>query len=260
MIEYKNIIRALSGSEALIRDGMAHSFPVPARDAQGNLTDNFFLFGVSFPSGAPLPPIAHIATCAGSGTIVLHRSAKDAGFPTAPAAEPAPISYEEYRQLIRSYETLYPAVRSFAFKNLITGEQLQLLENYFHTQRVLFAGQMPCYRHIAPEFYSWMIRRLGERVSFLALCSQGEADPSDLPLYLEMAGNDPEEQKRFLGINDAEFQAWQEQGDDVLRTILFSHMMGEDFTEYSSWPDAQKLAARSFDPNALDAIKHEDDT
>lgn len=260
MIEYKNIIRALSGHEGerLVRDGMAHSFPVPSRDEQGNLIDNFFLFGVSFPSGKPLPPSAHIATCAETGAVVLHRTAKEAGFPTAPAAEPDPISYEAYEELVRSYETLYPVVRGFAFSNLITNTQLSQLSSFFDTQRVLFAGQMPSYRHIAPAFYSWMIRLLSSRVSFLELCCDGEIDLSRVRQYLEMAGDDPADQQRLLGMTDVEFETWQQLGDNVLRTIVEYRTDGRNFSQADVPATVELLAARSKDPNALDAIKHED--
>lgn len=260
MLEYKNIIRALWRGECedLICDAMAHSFPLPTRDDDGSLTDNFFLYNVSFPSGAEEPPFAHIGIHADTGKLVLSRMGDAAGFPAPPPAAPPELAYETYIGYVRQYEALYPAVRCFAYSNFLMPDQLNTLIEFFHVQRSLFDSRMRYYRHIAPGFYDWMIRMAAPYASYLDQCASGDADTSDLKLYLAMAGDDAHLQQTVLGMNDAEFSAWQEKGSTALRTILFSRMTGENFAEYDSWPDERKLAARSYDPDALEDIRHDD--
>lgn len=260
MLEYKNIIRALWRGECedLICDGMAHSFPLPTRDDDGSLTDNFFLYNVSFPSGAEEPPFAHIGIHADTGKLVRSRIGAAAAFPAPPPAAPLELPYETYIRYVRRYEALYPAVRSFAYSNFLMTTQLDTLIEFFHVQRELFDSRMRYYRHMAPGFYDWMIRMTASHTSFMEQCSTGEATPAELEQFLAMAGDDPGRQQTVLGLDDAEFAAWKAQGDAVLRTILFSRMMGENFAEYDSWPAARKLAARSYDPDALEDIRHDD--
>lgn len=256
MTEYKHIIRALlcGEGEDLIRDGTAHSFPLPTRDDDGSITDNFFLYGVSFPSGEAAPPNAHLGIRADSGKLVFHRTGD---FPGASLEAPV-LSYEKFMELSRRYEALYPAVRSFAYSNFLKTTQLDTLVEFCNTQRVLFDAQLPWYRHMAPGFYDWMIRMTAPHASFMEQCSTGEASLAELEQFLAMASDDPGRQQTVLGLDDAEFAAWKAQGDAVLRTILFSRMMGENFAEYDSWPAARKLAARSYDPDALEDIRHDD--
>lgn len=260
MIEYQNIIGTLLNSESgkFIPDGMAYSFPVATRDPFGNLIDNFFLFGVEFPSGIPVSPSAHIGIYTDIGKIAYYCAAEDVQFPIEASTNPPVLSYEDYEQLSQSYEALYPSVRSFAFSKILKTEQRKLLLDYFNTQRLLFAGQMCYYRHIAPAFFSWMIHMLVPDISFIDICAEGDASLTEMRQYLEMAGSDIADQKALLGMSDTEFTAWQTHGDNVLRRILHSRQMGEDFTTYINMSKDQQLAARSFDPSIIDKIKHED--
>ena len=98
---------------------------------------------------------------------------------------------------------------------------------------------------------------LAPDISFMNLCTEGDASLTEMQQYLQMGGNDIADQKILLGMNDVEFQAWKTAGNNILRTILHSRQMGEDFTTYMNSSEDQQLAARSFDPSIIDKLKHE---
>lgn len=258
MIDYQTIIDILLNSEAgeYIPDGMSCSFPVATRDSSGNVIDNYFIYGVEMPSGIASSPTAYIGMHTETENIVYYREAEEIRFPAETSFEA--LSYEEYKCLTMQYERLYPAVRSFAFSPVLRAEDRRLLLDYFDIQCRLFAGHMRYYRSIAPTFYSWMIRMLVPDISFLSLCEEGQGDWDKLQQYLDMTGADNEDQKMILGMTEVEFAAWKNQGNNILRRIVHSRQMGEDFRKYQNMSEDQLRAARSYDPAAIDKIKHED--
>lgn len=260
MIEYQNIINVLLNSESgrYVPDGIAYSFPVTSRDHFGNLIDNFFLYAVNYGSGISPSPFAHIGIYSDAEKIAYYRTAEDIHFPDQAQMSPPGFSFDTYEQLSQAYETNYPKIRSFAFSPLLQAEQRRLLLDFFKILQRLFEGRMCYYRHIAPTFFSWMIHTLVPDISFMDLCAEGDASLTEIRQYLEIAGNDVADQQSLLGMNDAEFSAWQTQGDNILRRILHSRQMGEDFTTYANMSKDQQLAARSFDPSIIDKLKHED--
>ena len=260
MIEYQDIISVLLNGESgrYVPEGIAYSFPVTSRDHFGNLIDNFFLYGVDFSSGISPSPLAHIGIYSDTEKIAYYRTAEDIHFPDQVQMSPPVFSFDAYEQLSQAYETVYPKIRSFAFSPLLQADQRRLLLDFFKILQRLFKGHMCYYRHISPIFFSWMIHMLVPDISFMDLCAEGDASLTEMRQYLEIAGNDVADQKALLGMNDAEFSAWQMQGDNILRRILHSRQMGEDFTTYANMSKDQQLAARSFDPSIIDKLKHED--
>lgn len=260
MIEYQNIIRVLLNCESgrYVPDGIAYSFPVTSRDHLGNLIDNFFLYSVDFSSRITSSPFAHIGIYSDTEKIAYYRTAEDIHFPNQAQTSSPEFSFDVYEQLSQTYETSYPKIRSFAFSTLLQIDQRKLLLDFFNTLRLLFKDQMCYYRYIAPEFFSWMIHVLVPDISFINLCVEGNSSLTEIRQYLEIAGNDIADQKALLGMNDIEFSAWQTQGDNILRRILHSRQMDEDFTTYATMSKDQQLAARSFDPSIIDKLKHED--
>lgn len=260
MMDYQSIVAGFLNGEAgkYIPDGMAFSFPVATRDPDGAVIDNFFVYGVDLRTAAASSPAAYIGMYSETGKIAYYRTAGDVRFPEEAPSEALP--YEEFTQLTGDYARLYPAVRRFATAPMITGEQRALLLEYFDVQRRLFADQMGYYRGMAPAFYSWMLDKAAPTITFLGRCQEGEANPGELNVYLDMAGDDEDLRKRILGLTDAEFEAWKAKGNNMIRLIAHSRIMGEDFTTYQDMSQDQLLAARSWDPDAIDKIKHEKDT
>ena len=260
MLEYRKIIDTLLNSESgkFISEGTAYSFPVVARDDNGNLIDCFFLFGVEFPTGIVASPFARIGICPEQQKLAFYYTAEEQPFPSAENLTFTDLAFDDYDKLIEEYESIYPTVREFAFSNLLIGDQRKLLRKYFDTQYALFGGQWVYYRHLSPQFFSWIIRMLASDISFLNSCLEGDAELHDIKRYIEMAGEDKEDQRILLGMTEAEYDAWDKQGDTVLRKILHSRIMGEDFTTYSKMTKEEQLAARSYDASVIDKIKHED--
>lgn len=258
MIDYKSIIGTLLNGEAgeYIPDGMAYSFPLTTHDTFGNVIDNYFVYGIALPSGITSSPTAYIGMHSETGRVAYYHEYE--GICVSAETPFDSIPYEEYKSLTQKYERIYPSVRNFAFSPFLKIEDRRLLLDYFNLQCRLFTGQIPYYRSIAPSFYSWMIRMLAPDISFLNLCEEGQGDWDKLQRYLEMAGDNTDDQKTILGMTDAEFAAWKAQGNNILRRIVHSRQMGEDFRRYQNMSEDQLLAARSYDPSAIDKIKHED--
>ena len=155
MLEYREIIGALLNCESgkLIPEGTAYSFPLIARDDNGNLIDCFFLFSVEFPTGVASSPFARIGICPEQQKLVFYYTAEEQPFPSAENLTLPDLSFDAYDKLIEDYERIYPIVREFAFSNLLIGDQRKFLREYFDTQCALFGGQWVYYRHLSPQFF-----------------------------------------------------------------------------------------------------------
>jgi Zn-dependent peptidase ImmA (M78 family) len=262
MMTYEEIIRALFSGEAgqQIPTGLSFSYPLPAKDEDGKALDHFFLYSVNRASGIANPPQQQIGIRPEENTTVYCRKTAPTaealarlmqGLPqreTAANTRVRSLSMKETMALVGEYKQLYPQVRQFAFSPMLTKSKQEQLEKFFHIQRKLFRSQLDDYRANAPEFYSWMIRLLNARISFVELLKNREVRLPEVSDYLKMAAND-EEKQLLLGLTDAEFAFWQDCGYNSLRLILAARRLKLAFSGIAA--DAPALiAARAYDPNS----------
>lgn len=274
MMTYDEIVGALFSGEAgmYIPTGVFFSYPVPTRDGQGNLVDSFFLYSLNRTTGLPGAPQSHIGIYAESGAVAYQRNHQPSpeyfaqlgsrllqqrGCGAEAAARPAKtMTMAEKLALIDEYKRLYPKVRQFAFSNLLTTGKQNTLKEYFHIQRRLFAGQLADYRQAAPDFYSWMIRLVAARVSFLDLVQTRQAQLSEVQDYIAMAA-DEEEKQLLLGLNDEEFAFWRSCGNNALRLILCGRKLKFSPGSFAGNDSPAIIAARSYDPHSAKRHSHE---
>lgn len=255
MNDYSSIIEVLLSDEVgnLVPEGVAHSFPVLSRDPFGNLIDCFFLYEIDLITGEDFPPYARVGIYTEHRRVAFYQTAKEIPF-SKTAVKKSTSSIRE--KDILDYERLYPLIRSFAFDTDLDSDQTSLLTDYLNTSSLLFGEQMQYYRDIASPFFRWIeesASRSVPKMTFIDACLEGDAELGDIHLY--NTGKDETELRRNLGMTDEEFSAWRQYGNKVLRDILFCRMNGRPF-EYLT--DDEKIAARSYDPSAIDKLKNEE--
>lgn len=273
MMTYEAILRALYASEAgmHIPTGVFLSQPVPTRDSQGRLIDNFFLYSMNQETRRPGIPETHIGICAETGEMVYHRNHLPAqayyaqlgsrlhqqrafGMQASPFVKK--MTLNEKLALIGDYKRLYSKVRGFAFSELLTTPKQNTLTEFFHVQRRLLAGQLADYRQTAPDFYSWMVRHVAAKAAFLDLLQTRQTRLYEAQDYLAMAA-DENEQQLLLGLSDEEFAFWQKCGNNALRLILCGRKLKFSPAALADTAAPALIAARSYDPHSAKRHSHE---
>ena len=97
--------------------------------------------------------------------------------------------------------------------------------------------------------------------NFVEDCLNAEATLSDLDDYVEYwhnndTGNTLQE---FLGLTDYEFEQWGKSSDVIFRDILSSRQYQFDYSEYTFLTEGERIAARSYDLEAIEGLKNEDE-
>lgn len=98
--------------------------------------------------------------------------------------------------------------------------------------------------------------------TFLEDCLNAEATLFDIDKYIEYwHTNDIELSLReFLGFTPYEYEQFGKNSNSIIRDILRCRIEGIDFENYQCYDDNQRLAARSYDQEAIDRLKKEKDT
>ncbi len=97
--------------------------------------------------------------------------------------------------------------------------------------------------------------------SFIEKCLDGEATIFELDDYIEYwHTNDIDiSLQSFLGMTDYEYEQWGKSSDAILRDILYCRQYEIEYSNYNGLSDNERLAARSFDQEAIDNLKKQDD-
>lgn len=61
--------------------------------------------------------------------------------------------------------------------------------------------------------------------------------------------------REYLGLTPSEYTAWASSSDTIFRDILRCRMEGISFEDYQGMNDEQRIAARSFDAEAIAKLK-----
>ena len=71
----------------------------------------------------------------------------------------------------------------------------------------------------------------------------------DIDDYVEYWHNNEMSQslKDFLGLNDYEYEAWLQKGNDVIRDVLYCKRQNLNLKDYNGMSKEAKIAARSYD-------------
>lgn len=71
----------------------------------------------------------------------------------------------------------------------------------------------------------------------------------DIDDYVEYWHNNEMSQslKDFLGLNNYEYEVWLQEGNDVIRDVLYCKRHNLDLKDYYSMSTGDKIAARSYD-------------
>lgn len=62
--------------------------------------------------------------------------------------------------------------------------------------------------------------------------------------------------REFIGLDNYEYEMWLKEGDDILRDVLYCRRHGLKLKNYYSMSDEDRLAARSYDLNAVKEYKN----
>lgn len=93
--------------------------------------------------------------------------------------------------------------------------------------------------------------------SFVQKCLNGEADLLELDEYIEYwhTHDINVTLREYLGLTPSEYTAWASSSDTIFRDILRCRMEGISFEDYQGMNDEQRIAARSFDAEAIAKLK-----
>ena len=95
--------------------------------------------------------------------------------------------------------------------------------------------------------------------TYVQACLDGDANIFDLDDYIDYwHDNDTGVTLReFLGLTPYEYQEWGKNSDSIFRDILRCRREGIDFAEYEWMSDTNRIAARSYDEEAIDRLRKE---
>ncbi len=79
----------------------------------------------------------------------------------------------------------------------------------------------------------------------------------DIDDYVEYWHNNEMSQslKDFLGLNNYEYEVWLQEGNDVIRDVLYCKRHNLNLKDYYSMSTGDKIAARSYDLNEVKEYK-----
>lgn len=248
---YREIIRALLRGEAeqYVPEGLSFSYPVPSRDAEGKVVDNFFIFAVDHATGIPTTPYARLGIHADTGKLAYYHPEEEYPFTPTEPQHPVTLPYRDYRKLAEYYEELYPQIRSLTLSDTLSPKDHQLLQDYYLTQHRLFGSQMGFYRQTAPHFYRDMNKQVSGTITFVGMLYAGKARHSDFRHFLEMYETD-EEKHRAAGISPEEYAHVQRSGSVTLRQVQFANKHNFDLNKLEKKAD-YAIAARAYGPSSF---------
>lgn len=94
--------------------------------------------------------------------------------------------------------------------------------------------------------------------SFVQKCLNGEADLFQLDEYIEYWHTHDMDisLREYLGLTLDEYIEWGKGGDRIFRDILRCRIEGISFGDYQRMSDNQRIAARSYDAEAVAKLKN----
>lgn len=97
--------------------------------------------------------------------------------------------------------------------------------------------------------------------SFIIDCLNADATLFNLDDYIEYWHTHDTENslQDFLGLTDYEYEQWGKTSDIIFRDILRCRREGIDYENYISLSENQRLAARSYDQDAIEKMKEKHD-
>jgi len=97
--------------------------------------------------------------------------------------------------------------------------------------------------------------------TFIQMCLDGEATLFELDNYIDYwHENDTGVTLRgFLGLTPYEYQEWGNGSDSIFRDILRCRLEGIDLSDYEYMSEEKRIAARSYDEEAIDRLRKESD-
>ncbi len=97
------------------------------------------------------------------------------------------------------------------------------------------------------------------KISFIDDCLNADATLFELDDYIEYwhTHNTENTLQEFLGLTDYEYEQWGKTSDIIFRDILRCRREGIMYEDYIVFSDSMRLAARSYDQDAIEKMKEE---
>jgi hypothetical protein len=162
MISYRQITDCLFSPqiEKYIPDGMAHSLAVIGKE-RDVLLDCFFIYSIDYTDKTYALPSIRLGINTENGVLGFCKTTQEMPFKSSAGKTSLRITlsidFEKYVEYERSYQSLYPAVRDFAYKNGLTAEQKKTLAEYYRVLGLITDDTLkPFYRELSTSFFDWM--------------------------------------------------------------------------------------------------------
>ncbi len=97
--------------------------------------------------------------------------------------------------------------------------------------------------------------------TFIQSCLDGEATLFDLDEYIDYWHEHETglTLREFLGLTPYEYQEWGKNSDSIFRDILRCRIEGIDLEKYTYMDEEDRIAARSYDEEAIEQLRKEKD-
>mgnify|MGYP006920808995 CR=1 FL=1 len=97
--------------------------------------------------------------------------------------------------------------------------------------------------------------------SYIQRCLNGEATLFELDDYIDFWHDNETgvSLREFLGLTEYEYKIWGNSSDAIFRDILRCRREGIEFSEYQKMGEKDKIAARSFDEEAIEKLRKKND-
>ena len=161
-MDYDTLIQRLftGEMEGVMLEGVSYSYPVIGM-LEGRKCDKFFLYTIDRKSGKCSEPFARIALAYEDGKILaiqereISENMYDMKVPS--------VSAEKRDKVLKAFQRDYMLIRKAAYQPICTSEDVHILKRMLEEYYLLVGEKRP-YEEMAPEFFDWMKKQIGQEV------------------------------------------------------------------------------------------------
>lgn len=159
LLKYKDIVQPnIEGIADYLKEGKARSFPIPIKN-ENEVRDVYFIY-TALRRNAFISPSGRLCIDPILKKIEWYESSAEKAFSYGSNTEvqfKQMRTFNEIEEHVELYKTLYPQIRTLAFKDTLSNEEKEVLKKYKSTFNILIdESQKVLYNDISPDFFKWM--------------------------------------------------------------------------------------------------------
>lgn len=95
--------------------------------------------------------------------------------------------------------------------------------------------------------------------SFIEDCLNGDALLDEIDEYVQRWHDDEDidcDLEDYIGLTEYESEKWLQEGNDILRGVLYCRRYNIDYEDYEAMSDDKRIAARSYNIEDIEQFKN----